>query len=408
MSESTQPVEMVPPGRALSPSKIKAMECPHRWASLYGLPVPVSEPKSPELEMGTLCHTVAGAYVTLLRERRLRTDQVGLAHIIERVWNTRGQEACVLSEDDYAEFEQLCLRLNDFAIEPEDIYDVEVHLGFDANWKAVPWRDEDGAAHDLYWGGIVDVVMVRQTPDGPFIEAWDWTTGAIGGALGAAKEFQLRQYGNGLYELLGIPKVRIKTISLRTGARAQIDLDAGDHAATKRRLDGIDGRAQELRSLLEAGIPLEVIPGQQCSICRLKCPLMADWQAIRSPLRFESEADAVEALKELLALDARRKDLTTALRGFTKRKGAVEVNGRAIGYRRADKVEFPADAVIELAAHHGYDPAQVLKVDKKMLYREFKGDRDFIGEIESHKVETTDERFGLYSPGEAEDQGGDS
>lgn len=375
----------VPLGReALSPSKIATLACPYRYQKLY---LEGHEGSSgPELALGTLIHTVAAAYLQQLRNTSSGNDPEALQQLAVAVWRHRPHVIGAEHEEAFRHFVSVLSRRT---FDPESIAEVEARLAFDADWKVQHWNSPKVA-----YGGIVDVVLVAEGQ----LHLIDWTTAAISGVFGAKKDFQLRMYALLGHRMWGFPTVTIETVSLRTGVSQSLVLDADDLREAEARLEVHRARLQDL---LDGGPgPWPAVPGIECGICALDCPL----EATQGPVRLADVSSATEALGQLILLNKRAKDVKKLLRAYSTFHGGVELNGVAYGPVPTKKRSFPSQEVAALLVDYGFDPYEILTVDTRKLTKTCKRDAKLLVQIEGLATVKESETFKLYNVGLPEDE----
>lgn len=377
----------VPTGtRALSPSKIETLQCPHRYRQLYVLGQEPPALEAVELAVGTLIHEVAAMYVSHLRDRKRQTDHAALQAYADAAWEHRPHR---IPEQHRADFFGFVGVLEQQVFEPETILEAEHRVTFAEDWTTIAWGDQLAA-----WGGMVDVVGVRGAGEDAEIYAIDWTTAAISGAFGVKKNLQLRMYAMLLGREYGIERVTISARSLRTGAEQTMTLDAADHAETFERLTRERERLAELLDL-DPRFPWPAVPNSQCGICLLKCPIYEESLKGDLPLRLENREDAASALQQVVLLDAKRKGLMAILKAYAAFHGPVESGGMEAASRPIEKRDYPTARVAELLRAGGIDPYLVLKLDRKALTSQTKKDKDLRADVEALAKITIGERFGV-------------
>lgn len=374
--------------RALSPSKIETLQCPHRYRELYVLGNKPPGAEAIELAVGTLVHEVAANYVKELRDTKRQTDHAVLETIAATAWAQRPHRIPAGKYDDWALFMN---NLQEFIADPETLIDAELRLAFNDQWEDRAWTDDDVA-----FGGMIDMAGIRGTGENAVAYARDWTTAAISGQFAAKKDYQLRFYGLLLSRAYHIDSVHITTHSLRTGATREVDLDGFDHDETERRIRGERAR---LEALLESDprFAWPAIPNSQCGICQLACPEYEQSRLQDVPLRFDTADQARMALNTLTVLDSRRKALTTALKGYVTFHGAVESNGMEAAMRPRESRSYPIQQVVGVITGENQDPWAVLKLDRtKFKAKKYNPARDAVEQLAVVKI---GDRFGVKAAG---------
>lgn len=393
-AENESPATPVPmaPG-ALSPSKIATLSCPHRYNQLYVLGNRPAGPEGQALALGSLVHEVAACYARHLRDEKRNVDLNALQQYATAAWNLRPETVPV---ECWKEYELFIRQLGRVEIDGKAIVQAEYGMAFDLDWKPVDWSSDDVA-----YGGIIDLLMLSENEDGPYAHAIDWTTAAVSGVFGAKKDLQLRIYALYIAKLTGVARVWIETISLRTGARLGLMLGPDDHDATEKRMK--EERARLVR-LLHANNEWPAVPGVECGLCTLACPLAMQIQT-EAPLRIIGPEHALDVLGRYILLEKTRKDYARVLKAYTGIHGAVELNGLAYGPFGAPTRTYGTADVLRVLKQYGIDPAEFLVVDKRKLGKLAKIDAMASASMEAIAKKTVRESFSLKSVGLPEDEG---
>jgi hypothetical protein len=317
----------VPPSPfALSPTKLRDLDCPRRYRLLWI--DRITERERPETALGSLVHRVAADYLVHLMDSGALRDHDALGRIMERVWLDR--DLVPTSMED--EFIELCRFFrDDLTVEPSTIHGVEMRVAFDRSWNRVPF-DSAAACH----AGIMDLVELGEfgpAAGAKSIRITDWTTGAIGpGAHGVAKDLQARYYALLAWKLFdGIAAVGYRLVSLRTGRTIESWLGNEDHDETLDRLGAAGVRLQRLAAD-HGDEPWPAIPGSRCAVCALECPEATAAWAREQPVRCLDLREAEWVLGQLTLVARRREQLLEALRGWARANGPVYSNGMVAGY----------------------------------------------------------------------------
>lgn len=131
-----------------------------------------------------------------------------------------------------------------------------------------------------------------------------------------------------------------------------------------------------LAASLESGDRLEAVPHSNCQYCAAfapggKCPAKRTTYGIESVIR--SAAEAVEAAKQILALEQRLKARRTVLQSYTKELGSVQAGGREFGYFESESINVRAgelpDALIDNPELNPWGFLSVSAADLKKLQK---------------------------------------
>lgn len=385
---SESPVPMAP--MALSPSKIQTLQCPHRYLQIYVKNADPVGVEAEELALGQLVHEVAAVYVNHLAANNRQTDLDALAAYADAAWAGRPFR---VHDAARPSFELFIDNLGNVVFDPQAIVETELRFAFDKHWKVRTW-----ASDEVAWGGIVDVLSIHGSGADSTASAIDWTTAAISGVFGLKKDLQLRHYGLLIYKAYGIAKVKIETISLRTGSRKVVELDENDHAETERRLNDERARLERFMALDER-FPWPASPGVECGICQLACPAYDRSKLGEVPIRFQTVEEARGALAEVIAIERRVDALKDRLKAWTGFHGAVEVGGIEALMKPQEKRTYPVKEVFTQLVDADRDPWKVLSITKTTLNRELKKDPELLKAVNALATVKTGERFTIKKIG---------
>jgi len=381
----------VPTGtRALSPSKIQDLQCPHRYRALHIIGTPPEESAAVALALGSLAHEVAAVYVIHLQVTRATSHPDALRQFAMERWASRPHSIPESCFDDFSLFMD---NLEGVILDPLTIAGAEVRFSFTDDWKPCDWT-----APAASWGGMIDVLGIDGVGANARAYAIDWTTAAISGVFAAKKDLQLRMYGLLLSKAFNIEEVHITTKSLRTGATRDVDLDGDDHIETEKR---IRGEADRLSHLIEMDPRLSwpATPSTQCGICSLACPAYEASMEHDAPLRFNSESEAEQGLRSFVILDEKRKAWASAIKAWVAFHGEIEAGGMSAAMRPRDTVSFETEGVAAELAEAGLDHWSALKVDKRALARLTKKSPEVREAVMRLSNTKTTDRFGVKAAG---------
>lgn len=372
----------IPTGsKALSPSKLNALNCPFRYEQIYRQKV--KEPPLVAFQAGSLVHLVARNYYRLLSADKIYEGSLTLLEtVIEDVWEKRDAD---IGPDVRADFYEFALALQWRIFDPETIAHTELMLAFDENWQPVKCPEE-WTSERVRFGGVIDLVNVIKEENKPLVWAIDWTTGGLGATIEAHKNQQLRFYALLLYKNFGIQNVRITVDSLRTGARKTIDLDKNDHIVTQLFAESESAHLQAMTDWPPA-------PGANCSICQLQCPLYDDTKLNMIDKLGERDPEAMFGAG--IIIEKALTKIKKALKGYAQLHDPIEVNGMVAEIRSLKKYDWPHDETRALLTELGYDPDEIGNLTATNLKKRIRND-DHYEAIKNLASETVQERFGFY------------
>jgi hypothetical protein len=307
----------VPPGTlALSPSKVKDLECPFRFREVHLRGV--KEIPTPELLVGSLVHRVAAAYMDWLSENDESHDIGELEETIKRMWVNRDPR---LGPDEWPEYRRMALNLQFRIMEGATIAGTETSIAFDKEWDSCPWESENAR-----YGGIIDMHQVEGTGKDAMIVVTDWFCGGLGAEFESHKMMQLRFYAYLLFKKYGISKIRIVVDSLRMNSSRTVDLDHDDLVSVGEFIEAESEALAQRDPLFDDNWPAQ--PCAICERCQLECPLLdtVECNLFRAP-KFNEETPLRTALDNAILAERYLKQAKKLLKNHVALHGPVVGEG---------------------------------------------------------------------------------
>lgn len=313
---------------AISPSRLNILRCPARYKAEYIEGIDVHRPG---WELGGVFHEAAAEYVRHCSEHggRDKTEGLTIMH--------RHKASAELPTDLIAEFERVFRQFLRHYKPVNRPLGVELKLAADADGNLVNYDSEDAIVR-----GRVDVV--EETRDAR-LQVVDWKTSYAP----IHREIQAKVY---IYlaarAFRTYPDYRVRFYYPRLNEEYDLDYQDSD---LEQIADEVEAAHRKLRGMVDD--PDYEWPARPSSLCYY-CPVKSECPALSLARRYDagapltSEDEARDAAERLVALDAERKDLRSALKDYCNFEGRVDAGDIEVGYFDQERWELDLDSALPL------------------------------------------------------------
>jgi hypothetical protein len=314
--------------------------CPHRYRATYldGL-----TDDSLETRRGNAWHRAAELYIKALWENK-QTDDLGMA--LDAV--TRAAVEWPLPFEEWTELQSLWSRWTErFSLPLLQFYQAETDYEF------APYSCR--IQYDLVLVPDPSTLLIMDFKTSYHIPNDEYLSSCLQTAmyLGAARRI-----------FPGFSTYAMQYSYVRFGVESAII------TKTHSELDAVDEWVRTNDAAMdaaEAAGVFEAHGGAHCSVCKVKCPLVAD-HAQGDTVRVQTAQEALQAASILSAMRQASWTLTDALRGYTEAHGPIVVGGAEWAHRPVDTTAYDAKDVLTVLEEHKADyPLTLTKTAVKPL-----------------------------------------